>query len=705
MQRFLNILTSAASQGQPQLPRTPEQSDDNRRLAAANSSLSPAQKIERAVESLKQYLRDVQGAKAGQFQGLNSTQKGKLDSQIYEWALVLSPSSEAIGLGILKLQLSSKHTHHTDAFKKALYDALLASVARLQSRSSVVATSVDQMAPVVAKEVSVAVVQAANVPSPPVPQRAVAAPAQKTSRLTFVKFLPPAARSIPEEVAHVRTCFGTPEAPSDFRTQLSAKIPGEANAKRFYAVLEDVLAFMGEYSGRGAQEIQTELGFIAGLSDYLTKFAAVAERDETRTTSNEIVKILKRFATELQSAAVAEPIAPPAAPAPEPSSIDVPAAVPPPSVVEAPIEASAPEVAASVAPVNCLTFALPPDDLSFSRAYYGTITSGTSLTEFGEKIAGESAQAEQLGAYLRTERGALLCPGFTVEALAVDRPVGSSILFNGSWSDRTGAAHSAVLKLYRGPTVGQQNLDLLRSMDHPLIMQPLWSYQIAGRTGLVLPKADSSLNRFYAESQSLPDADRAGRVMGLALQVAQGLHYLHHRGRIHGDLKGSHVLSFDAGTRAKITALTSSQEIVRDAAGEPTAQFIDCGGTPGFMAPETYHPIVRQGRQLEGNLTKLDVYALGCLLWEMLTGEPPLRAAARANAWSLRDWALEVRGKRRNVGDAGFEIPSELIGKPEYAPLLALVKACCQFHPLDRPTMAQVVAFLERGTPLPVADS
>jgi serine/threonine-protein kinase len=111
----------------------------------------------------------------------------------------------------------------------------------------------------------------------------------------------------------------------------------------------------------------------------------------------------------------------------------------------------------------------------------------------------------------------------------------------------------------------------------------------------------------------LPPAEAAAVVETLAraMQVA------HDKGVIHRDLKPANVLLAEDGT-PKITDFGLAKKL--DEAGQTMPGVVM--GTPSYMAPEQ-----AEGQKDIGPLA--DVYALGAILYECLTGRPPFRAASR----------------------------------------------------------------------------
>ncbi|MHB1424225.1 MAG: protein kinase domain-containing protein [Gemmataceae bacterium] len=134
-------------------------------------------------------------------------------------------------------------------------------------------------------------------------------------------------------------------------------------------------------------------------------------------------------------------------------------------------------------------------------------------------------------------------------------------------------------------------------------------------------------------AQRLAAAPLAAREAAeLALPLARAVHFAHQRGVIHRDLKPANVLLAADGT-PKIADFGLAKQL-NDEQGGPSPYRTEIGalvGTPGYMAPE----------QTEGGTEvgpAADVYALGAILYECLTGRPPFRAA------SVLETLEQVRG-------------------------------------------------------------
>jgi WD40 repeat protein len=110
----------------------------------------------------------------------------------------------------------------------------------------------------------------------------------------------------------------------------------------------------------------------------------------------------------------------------------------------------------------------------------------------------------------------------------------------------------------------------------------------------------------------------ARRAAELVEVLARAMHYAHQRGIVHRDLTPGNVL-LTAGGTPKITDFGLAKILV--GGGTVHTQTGDILGTPSYMAPEQ---AVGKGQEVS---PAIDVYALGAILYETLTGRPPFRAA------------------------------------------------------------------------------
>jgi tRNA A-37 threonylcarbamoyl transferase component Bud32/dienelactone hydrolase len=164
-------------------------------------------------------------------------------------------------------------------------------------------------------------------------------------------------------------------------------------------------------------------------------------------------------------------------------------------------------------------------------------------------------------------------------------------------------------------TIGVQRflreIEVIARLNHPHLLTLIDSGTSGGFPYYVMPYIEAqSLRERITEAGQLP-LDEAVRI---AREVADGLAYAHERGVVHRDIKPSNILMSDG--HAVVADFGIATAIKRSSIGRVTISGTSLG-SPTYMSPE----------QAAGEAdvdVRSDVYSLGCVLFEMLTGQPPV---------------------------------------------------------------------------------
>ncbi|XP_078435040.1 CRINKLY4 related 3 [Wolffia australiana] len=176
------------------------------------------------------------------------------------------------------------------------------------------------------------------------------------------------------------------------------------------------------------------------------------------------------------------------------------------------------------------------------------------------------------------------------------------------------------------------------------------------------------------------------------LDAARGIEYLHSYAVppiIHRDIKSANIL-LDASWTAKVSDFGLSLSGPKSDGGHLS---LKAAGTVGYMDPEYYG--------LQQLTVKSDVYGLGVVMLEVLTGKRAIFKDEEGNPNSVVDYAVPhiVAGDLARVLDARVGVPPP--SQAEAVELLAYVAArCVSLEGRERPTMTDIVANLENALAL-----
>ncbi len=150
---------------------------------------------------------------------------------------------------------------------------------------------------------------------------------------------------------------------------------------------------------------------------------------------------------------------------------------------------------------------------------------------------------------------------------------------------------------------------MLAQLDHPNILPVFEFGSVEGATFLSMPLVRGGTLRHLIDAGPL----EPGLAWRYLREVAKALQYAHERGVVHRDVKPSNVL-IHADGRGLLADFGLARSIVRNSDLSAVGIAV---GTPGYMAPEQ-----ALGASIDH---RADIYALGVMVFEMLTGTMPYR--------------------------------------------------------------------------------
>src|SRR5262245_48388207 len=192
---------------------------------------------------------------------------------------------------------------------------------------------------------------------------------------------------------------------------------------------------------------------------------------------------------------------------------------------------------------------------------------------------------------------------FLAQDLRHDRPVAVKVLH-------------PELAATLGPERFQREIRFAARLQHPHILTVLDSGGTEGQLWFTMPYVDGETlrSRLRREGQlSVPEALRIAR------ETAAALSYAHRQGVVHRDIKPENILlTRDGDTLVADFGIARALSGSRGATEASQAPLTETGmslGTPAYMSPEQ----ASGDREIDA---RTDVYSLGCVLYEMLAGEP-----------------------------------------------------------------------------------
>lgn len=193
----------------------------------------------------------------------------------------------------------------------------------------------------------------------------------------------------------------------------------------------------------------------------------------------------------------------------------------------------------------------------------------------------------------------------------------------------------------------EREIRVAARLQHPHILSVFDSGETAGRLWFTMPIVTGmSLRDLLRTRGPLPVND----ALAIVREAAQALAYAHREGVLHRDIKPENILVTDDGA-----TLVADFGIARDLQDSGMQNNLTATGiavgTPRYMAPEQ-----ATGEAVDG---RADQYALACVAYELLTGEPPFDGATAAALIAAR-FTTPVPSVRRARADVPESIEAVL---------------------------------------------
>ena len=213
-----------------------------------------------------------------------------------------------------------------------------------------------------------------------------------------------------------------------------------------------------------------------------------------------------------------------------------------------------------------------------------------------------------------------------------------------------------------------REIEIAARLRHPNIVPLYDSGEVGGALYFVMPCEEGPSLRERLRAQGQLPIDEG---LGILRDVARALAYAHEHGVVHRDVKSDNVmLSSDAAVVTDFGIAKAVSAALTDGGATELTQTGSAIGTPAYMAPE----------QASGDPAtdhRADIYAFGCLAYEVFTGNPPFHSLSKHQV---------IASHLMTVPPAVSEL------RPEVPPgITGLIARCLEKDPAARPQTAREV--------------